>query len=240
VLAKVLANRLRVVLDSVISDLQSAFVKGKQILDGILIANEVVDEAKRLNKELLMFKVDFEKAYDSVDLNYLYSVMIGMNFRTLWRKWISECVGMDTASVLVDGCPTDEFKMERSLRQGDPLSSFLFLLAAEGFNILMKAMLEAQLFQGYGVGRVAEVRLTHLQFVDDTLIIGEKSWMNVGSMRAMLLLFEEISGLIQKSMLTCVNVPDSWLAEATLVMNCRRGSLPFVYWDFLLVRTLGN
>jgi len=148
VLAKVLANRLRGVLGSVISNSQSAFVKGKQILDGILIANEAVDEARRLNKELLMFKVDFEKAYDSVDLNYLDSVMINLNFPTLWRKWISECVGTATATILVNGCPTDEFKTEKGLHQGDPLSPFLFLLAAEGFNILMQALVDAQLYKG--------------------------------------------------------------------------------------------
>jgi len=94
VLAKVLANRLRGVMGSVISDSQSAFVKGKQILDGIPIANEAVDEAKRLKRELLLFKVDFEKAYDSVDLLYLDSVMAQMNFPTLWRKWMLECVGL--------------------------------------------------------------------------------------------------------------------------------------------------
>jgi len=89
VLAKVLANRLREVIGSVVSNSQSAFVKGKQNLDGILIANETVDETKCMKKELLMFKVDFEKAYDSVDLNYLDCVMANMNFPTLWRKWIS-------------------------------------------------------------------------------------------------------------------------------------------------------
>ena len=94
ILAKVLANRLRSVIGSVVSESHSAFVKGKQILDGILIANEAVDEATRLKKVLLLFKVDFEKAYDSVDLNYLDSVMANMNFPTLWRKWIFECVGM--------------------------------------------------------------------------------------------------------------------------------------------------
>lgn len=113
-------NRLRGVLGgvlgSVISDSQSAFIKGKQILDGILIANEVVDEARCLNKELLMFKVDFEKAYDSVNLSYLDSVMLNMNFPTLWRKWIYECVGTETTSVLVNECPTDEFKIRRGLR----------------------------------------------------------------------------------------------------------------------------
>ena len=232
VLAKVLANRLQNVIGSVVSDTQSAFVKGKQILDGILIANELVDNAKRANKELLMFKVDFEKAYDSVDLKYLDMVMGHMNFPTLWRKWINECIGMAKASVLVNGSPTDEFPIERGLRQGDPLSPFLFLLAAEGFNVLMNALVGAQIFRGYGIGRANEVRITHLQFADDTLIIGEKSWLNVRSMRAVLLLFAEISGLkvnFHKSMLTGVNVSVSWLTEAALVMNCQKGSLPFNY-----------
>ena len=62
-----LANRLRIIIGRVISETQTAFVKDRQILDGILIANEVVDEAKKLRKELMLFKVDFEKAYDSVD-----------------------------------------------------------------------------------------------------------------------------------------------------------------------------
>jgi exonuclease III len=83
ILAKVLANRLRSVIGTVVSESRTAFVKSKQILDGILIANEAVDEATRLKKELLLFKVDFEKAYDSVDLNYLDSVMANMNFSTI-------------------------------------------------------------------------------------------------------------------------------------------------------------
>ncbi|MCH83336.1 endonuclease/exonuclease/phosphatase family protein [Trifolium medium] len=67
ILAKVLANRLRLVIGSVIGEAQSAFVKDRQILDGILITNEVVDEASKYKKELLLFKIDFEKAYDSVE-----------------------------------------------------------------------------------------------------------------------------------------------------------------------------
>ncbi|PNX60607.1 cysteine-rich receptor-like protein kinase, partial [Trifolium pratense] len=106
ILAKVLANRLRAVIGSVISESQSAFVKDRQILDGILIANEVVDEARKYKKELMLFKVDFEKAYDSVDLGYLDNVMGRMSFPTLWRKWIRECVCTATASVLVNGSPT--------------------------------------------------------------------------------------------------------------------------------------
>jgi hypothetical protein len=74
ILAKVLANGLRQVVGSVVSEVQSAFVKERQILDGILVANEVVDDARGNQKELILFKVDFEKAYDFVDWRYLDDV----------------------------------------------------------------------------------------------------------------------------------------------------------------------
>ncbi|MCH80300.1 LINE-1 reverse transcriptase like [Trifolium medium] len=60
-----------------------------KVLDGILIANEFVDEAKSKKKILLMFKVDFEKAYDSMEWSYLLYVMHKMNFPSKWRRWIS-------------------------------------------------------------------------------------------------------------------------------------------------------
>ncbi|GAU15917.1 hypothetical protein TSUD_41400 [Trifolium subterraneum] len=190
ILAKVLANQLRLVMGSVILDLQTAFVKDRQILDEILIANEVVDEALRAKKELLMFKVDFEKACDSVDWGYLDTVMGRMGFPTLWRKWIKECVCTATTSVLVNGSPTDEFPLERGLRQGDLLSPFLFLMAAEGLHVLMEAMVDSNLFTGYNVGTIFPVSVSHLQFADDTLLMGTKSWVNVCALRVVLVLFE--------------------------------------------------
>jgi len=101
--------------------------------------------------------------------------MVSMSFPTLWRKWIKECVCTATASVLVNGSPTDEFPLERGLRQGDPLSPFLFLLAAEGLNVLMKALVEANVFTGYSVGDANPVVVSHLRFADDTLLLGKKS-----------------------------------------------------------------
>jgi len=112
-----------------------------------------------MNKEMLL---DFEKSYDSVDLNYLNSVMVKMNFPTLWRKWIYKCIGTTTASVLVNGSPTKEFPIERGLRQEGPLSPFLFLLAAEGFDVLMKALVSNNLFQPHGVGSQGAVQLSHM------------------------------------------------------------------------------
>ncbi|GAU23785.1 hypothetical protein TSUD_26930 [Trifolium subterraneum] len=160
ILSKVLANRLHSIIGNVVSEAQSAFIKGRQILDGILIANEVVDDAKRIGKDLLLFKVDFEKAYDSVDWSYLNEVMSKMNFPNLWRSWIMECITTASASVLVNGCPTDEFR-----------------------------------FTPYTVGAQNSVAISHLQFADDTLLVGVKSWANVRALRAVLILFERISGL---------------------------------------------
>jgi len=178
ILSKVLANRLRLIIGRVVSETQTAFVKERQILDGILIANEVVDEAKKSNKELMLFKVDFEKAYDSVEWGYLDTVMNKMVFPLLWRKWIKECVSTSTTSILVNGSPTDEFPLQRGLRQGDPLSPFLFLLASEGLNVLMNSMVENNLYTGYEVGTYNSVVVSHLQFADDTLLLGAKSWAN--------------------------------------------------------------
>jgi len=81
VLTKVLLDRSRKVIGGVISNSQSTFVQGRQNLDDILIANEMVDDARKLKKELL-FKVDFEKAFDSVDWHYLEALMVKMNFST--------------------------------------------------------------------------------------------------------------------------------------------------------------
>ena len=232
ILAKVLANRLKMVIGSVVSETQSAFVKNRQILDGILIANEVVDEARKTRKELMLFKVDFEKANDSVDWGYLDAVMHKMEFPVLWRKWIRECVSTATASILVNGSPTYEFPMQRGLRQGDPLSPFLFLLAAEGLNVMMTLVVENNLFSGYTVGTSNTTVVSHLQFADDTLLLGTKSWANVRALRAVLTLFADMSGLkvnFHKSMLTSINIAESWLNEAASILNCKVGTVPFLY-----------
>lgn len=207
-------------------------MKNSQILDGLLIANEAVDEAKKLNKELLLFKVDFEKTYDSVGWKYLVAAISRMAFPTLWRKWIKECVGTASASVLVNGSPTSEFPLKRGLHHGDPLSPFLFLLAAEGLNFMMQAVVDSKMFTGYKIGSHQELPISHLQFADDTLLLGEKIWANVRALRAVLLLFESASGLkvnFLKSMLMGVNISDSWLAKATYVLHCKVGKVPFVY-----------
>jgi len=101
--------------------------------------------------------------------------MLKINFPTLWRKWIMECVITASASVLVNMSPTDAFKFERGLRQVEPLSPLLYLLSSEGINVLMKATMEAGLFTGYSVCHSDNILVSHLQFADDTLLLGVNS-----------------------------------------------------------------
>ena len=109
--------------------------------------------------------------------------------------------------------------------------------------MLMKAMSSHKFFKGYSVGSRNPVVVSHLKFADDTLILGEKSWANVRSMRAVLMLFEALSGLkvnFSKSQLAGVNVSESWLVEAATAMHCRVGNLPFVYLGLPIVWIFGN
>lgn len=126
IVANILALRLKKVIGGVIGEEQSAYVEGRNILDGPLIINEVCSWAKRAKKKILLLKVDFEKAFDTINWNYLDSVLDQMGFRCKWRTWIKGCLNSSRASILVNGVPTEEFDISRGVRQGDPLSPFFF------------------------------------------------------------------------------------------------------------------
>jgi hypothetical protein len=118
------------------------------------------------------------------------------------------------------------------LRQGDPLSLFLFLLAAEDLNVMMTSMVDNNLFTGYGVGTSNAVAVSYLQFANDTLLFGAKSLANVRALRAVLTMFAEMSGLkvnFNKSILVGVNITDYWLNEAASILNCKVSKFPFLY-----------
>ena len=83
-----LANRLKLVVGKVVFKAQNAFVEGKQILDAVLVANEVIDSILKSNEGAVMCKLDIEKAYDHVDWSFLLSVMGMMGFEEKWLWWM--------------------------------------------------------------------------------------------------------------------------------------------------------
>jgi hypothetical protein len=134
-------------------------------------------------------------------------------------------------SVLVNGSPTNEINIQRGLKQGDPLAPFLFLLVAEGLAGLMRSAVEKNLFKGFAVGSEG-LEISHLQYADDTLCIGEASMENLWTLKAILRGFELTSGLkvnFGKSCLIGVNVPNGFMVSACDFLNCKRGEVPVWY-----------
>jgi hypothetical protein len=171
-IAKVLANRLKKVLPVIISPAQSAFVLGRLITDNVLVAYEALHSmATRMRgrKGYMAVKLDMSKAYDRVEWSFLEAMMRSLGFMERWIKLIMRCVSSVTYSVLVNGVPYGNIIPSRGLRQGDPLSPYLFLLVAEGLSsLLVRAEQEGKL-TGVPIS-AGGVRLTHLLFVDDNLL----------------------------------------------------------------------
>ena len=103
IIAKVLSGRLRGVLHETIHSTQGAFVQGRQIMDAVLIANEIVDERRRSGEEGVVFKIDFEKAYDHVKWDFLDHVLEKKGFSPRWRKWMSGYLSSVSYAILVNG-----------------------------------------------------------------------------------------------------------------------------------------
>nr|KYP42285.1 Transposon TX1 uncharacterized [Cajanus cajan] len=173
ILSKLLANKLKKVLSYVIDKRQSVFIDGRNILQSVVIANEAIDEAKRYKKQSIFFKVDFEKAYDSVSWNYLLYMLRRLGFYEEWVGWINECLRTAMVSTLVNGSPSEEFTLKRGLRQGDPLTPFLFCMAAEGLIGLVRQAENCNLYSGLKVGR-NNIGVSITQYADDTV-----SWGNL-------------------------------------------------------------
>ena len=150
-LAKVMANRLKKVIGRVVSPDKNAFVKGRQILDVSLIANEVIDAWPKKGEKGLIYKLDIEKAYDSINWQFLMKVMQKMGFGPKWLSWMWWCISTAKYSVMVNGVPTGFFSSSKGLRQGDPLSPYLFVMRMEVLSVLIRRAVEGGFISGCNI-----------------------------------------------------------------------------------------
>lgn len=141
ILAKTLANRLQKILPKCISGEQAGFVSGRSIVDNVLIASEIIHHLRCKTggkKGEATLKIDIRKAYDKVEWNYLLAILERMRFASQWITWMKMCFTTINYSILMNDDRIGPIYPSRGLRQGDPLSSYLFIICTEGLTALIK------------------------------------------------------------------------------------------------------
>lgn len=186
--SKALALRLEKVLPNIIHENQCAYVKGRTIFDAVRSINDVMEYTKLQNTPGLMTTFDFKKAFDSISWQFLFETLRAFNFGNSFVRWVEVLYSDISSCVMNNGFTSDIFQIKRGVRQGDPLSPYLFIIALEVVNIAIR---DSREIEGIEVGK-SNVKLN--VFADDLTTFVK----NVKSFRTLSILLEKfgnISGL---------------------------------------------
>ncbi|XP_074265128.1 uncharacterized protein LOC141587553 [Silene latifolia] len=171
IVTKCISNRLKGVMSFLVGDYQNGFVPGRHIADNILLSYELLHHIsnKRIGKRgLIAVTVDMSKAYDRLNWNFIRCTLLSMKFPFTFVDLIMNCVTTVSYEVLINGSPGKSFTPKAGIRQGDPLSSYLFALCTEVLSQLLCSAQDKKLIKGIRISRDAPP-ISHLLFADDSI-----------------------------------------------------------------------
>ncbi|XP_074374021.1 uncharacterized protein LOC141714399 [Apium graveolens] len=196
ILSKVLSNRLKKCLGSIISDKQSAFIEGRLLTDNALIAFEVNHFMKRKTQDkngIAGLKIDISKAYDRLEWGFIRNMMRKFGFGQLWIDRVMYYIESVKYSFIHDGEVFGNITPGRGIRQGDPISSYIYIMCAEGLSAIIRRNEEAGMIHGCRVARGAP-RISHLLFADDCYLFFKATKTEAQIMKRILNRYAEMSG----------------------------------------------
>lgn len=230
-ITKMLANRMKLFLPTIISGNQSAFVKGRCISENFMLAQELVNgyKGKKLSPRFAI-KVDLRKAFDSIDWCFLLDVLTAMHFPAQFISWIAGYVTKSKFSLVINGGLVGYFDGGKGLRQGDPLSPYLFVIVMEVFSQMINAAARLNFINYHP--KCKKIGLTHLIFADDLFIFIKGNLDSVVGVKRLLDLFYVFSGLqvnCLKSEIFCSGIPNVVLETIKIETGFVVGQLPVRY-----------
>ncbi|GJV61287.1 putative RNA-directed DNA polymerase [Tanacetum coccineum] len=237
-ISKIIANRIKNSLKIFISPNQSAFVPGRSITDNILLTLELMHNY-HLDRGVprCAFKVDIQKAYDTVDWNFLRAALTGFGFHDKMISWIMECVMSTSFFVSINGSLHGYFKGKRGLRQGDPDSPYLFTIVMEVLTLMLRRRVREA--EGFTYHRFcSEMELINLCFADDLFLFAHGDVHSAKIIMDSLDEFKSVSGLtpsLPKSTAYFCNVLNHTKLAILQVMPFEEGRLPVKYLGVPLV-----
>ncbi|KAL0402155.1 UNVERIFIED_CONTAM: LINE-1 retrotransposable element O protein [Sesamum latifolium] len=223
---------MRGILDNLISPSQNAFVPRRSIGDNILLAQELFNGYNQQHlPPRCALKVDLRKAYDTVEWDFLRAVLTLFRFPEQFILWIVECVTMPSFSVCLNGAPHGFFKGERGLRQGDPMSPYLFVLVMEVLTLILQQLIDQDGNFSYH-WRCEAIQLFQLGFADDLLLFSKADTPSVQVFKRALTTFADLSGLhanVQKSHLILSRSAGQLRNALLAILDFQEGHLPLRY-----------
>ncbi|XP_074288232.1 uncharacterized protein LOC141613398 [Silene latifolia] len=222
IVSKCITNRMAKVMGYLVGEFQNAFIPGRQISDNILLANEAlhkVNSHKKAKSGKFAFKADMSKAYDRVSWDFLRAVLYKFGVPERLILLIMNCVTTVSYQVLFNGAPLKLFRLKCGLRQGDPLSPYLFVLCMEVLSCNVLKAQESGLLKGITLCR-GEAALSHLFFADDAVFFLNDRNNSTKNLRLILKKFCKVSGqVMNKDKSGILFSPSTTLAQARCGMR---------------------